>query len=371
MNYKAIFNFLLLITSNLIADNVTPQPILATYQADWLVVGAGPAGISAVAALLDASVKPENIIWVDDAFNVGALGKYYTSVPANSAPANFLEFVKLSDSLQHHIRLFHHLRHHSKSVLHLGLITDPLNIITTHFRQIVANVQGHIDKLSYGRGAKLWSCTMPAIQLDARNVILAIGAHPKELYHAPYTQRIPLEVALNEKKLKKYLAQHKSIAIFGSSHSAALAVKNLASLGCEHIVHVYKHKYRFRSHTRSGEIFPYSGLKGPVARWTRNNSTHPAVIHIPLDSPEADAAVATCSAIIDAIGFEPNKLPVDAQDLYPTRTNPHELGPHLYGIGIAFPAEMIDAAGNKEQAVGLLSFMKVMKEELPKWMKQT
>lgn len=222
MKRSALFSFLFAMNSSLLASDAAQQPILAAYQADWLVVGAGPAGISAVAALLDASVKPENIIWVDEAFSVGTLGQHYADILPNSSPANFLQFVKLSGSLQRHILLFRRLSMPSSVPLRLKDVITPLQTITAHFRQVVANVRGRIDHLSYDSNTNLWTATMPAIRLDARNVILAIGSQPKKSSLATQAQHIPLEIALDEQLLKKHLVGHKSVAVFGSSHSAAL-----------------------------------------------------------------------------------------------------------------------------------------------------
>ena len=40
----------------------------------WLVTGAGPAGIAAVGKLLDAQIPKDKIGWLDPAFRVGDLG---------------------------------------------------------------------------------------------------------------------------------------------------------------------------------------------------------------------------------------------------------------------------------------------------------
>lgn len=43
-----------------------------TFQ--WLVIGAGPAGIAAVGKLIDHKIPGDQIGWLDPAFGVGDLG---------------------------------------------------------------------------------------------------------------------------------------------------------------------------------------------------------------------------------------------------------------------------------------------------------
>lgn len=376
MKYQLFF--ILLLTSYALgaaSDKNTDEepPTLATYRAAWLVVGAGPAGISAVAALHDANVRPENIIWVDEAFKVGDLGKHYHNVPANSSRKTFLHYFNLSPHLKQYINYTRHLQTTSKIDCTLQEVVDPLSLISNRFRQNIASIRGSVQKLAYNHQSKLWITRLPSITLEASNVILATGSHPKQLEHPGSTaQRIALETALDIKTLKTVLTcPNDRIAVFGSSHSAALILKNLVELNCTKIIHIYKQDFRFRQKTRLGKRYPFSGLKGPVAIWAKEHlirNPHPAITHLQYNSTAVDDMLKTCTTIIDAVGFEPNTLPVAPEDLYPTRKTPHELGPHLYGIGIAFPSVIQDKQGNKEVAVGLLSFMQTLKEHLPRWL---
>ena len=58
----------------------TPSPLKAY---DWAVIGAGPAGITAVAELLANKIDKSAILWLDPEFDVGRLGTYYRNVPGN------------------------------------------------------------------------------------------------------------------------------------------------------------------------------------------------------------------------------------------------------------------------------------------------
>lgn len=350
---------------------VKPENLpLATYRADWLVIGAGPAGIAAVTGLLDAGIKPADILWVDNTFKVGALGKYYKNIPPNSSQNSFLKFFTESPILRRYEKYFRSLatRHHNNQRT-LAEIINPLQTITNKIRQSVANVQGSITKISYNKEEKIWKTSLPAIAMEAYNVILAIGAHPKQLTHDTKGTRIKLEDALDKNKLQKKIHDNDThIVVVGSSHSAALALKNLVTLGCNNITHVYKHEFRFKQKLTDGVLYPFTGLKGIVGSWIKKNLPHQSIKQFHIDSTEAIHALRNCEYFIDAIGFEIAMLPVDQKDLYELATNPHNLGPNLYGIGIAFPNKVLDVAGNREPAVGILNAIKIVKQQLPLWL---
>lgn len=370
MKYKAL---LCLIFLNHLAgtplhamDTNATLPPLASYTAPWLVIGAGPAGISAVAALRDAGISPEKIIWVDDSFTVGALGKSYRNVPPNSPHKSFFNFFNQSHTLRRHSMLFRNAP--GKPLTRtLTEVIDPLQKITYQLRNEVASVTDRIHTLTYDEQNKLWVASLPAITLKARNVIFAVGATPKTLPHAENQLNIPLNIALDAKKLKLKLRKHQQVAVFGSSHSAALALKNLVEAGCPKIIHIYKHKFRFRKKVGDSVLYPFSGLKSSVGVWAKKNLPHEKIHALHIDDAAVADAVAQCTAIIDAIGFDPVPIPVDPKYLYPKRPTPHELGPGLYGVGIAYPSIQRDAENNEEFAVGLLSFMQAIKKELPAW----
>jgi malic enzyme len=62
----------------------------ASNTTEWVVVGAGPAGIATVGVLLDLGIDPQGIVWLDPEFNVGRMGAYYQNVPGNSRVAEFV-----------------------------------------------------------------------------------------------------------------------------------------------------------------------------------------------------------------------------------------------------------------------------------------
>lgn len=82
-------------------------------------------------------------------------------------------------------------------------------------------------------------------------------------------------------------------------------------------------------------------------------------------------ALKTCSKLVTAVGFERNPLPdisVDGRqvtDIKHDRNTGTIFPGKLYGFGIAFPEEIIDAEfGHKEPNVGLFKFMRFTRRVL-------
>lgn len=83
-------------------------------------------------------------------------------------------------------------------------------------------------------------------------------------------------------------------------------------------------------------------------------------------------AVASCTQLVTAVGFQRNALPhitVDSEAVTDMAHDPHSgviIPGKLYGYGIAFPEEIIDPEyRHRESSVGLLKFMKYVRRVLP------
>ena len=57
---------------------------------DVIIIGAGPAGISIIGALLNKQVS--NILWIDPSFTLGDFGRL-SAVPANTRVCNLKKFI--------------------------------------------------------------------------------------------------------------------------------------------------------------------------------------------------------------------------------------------------------------------------------------
>ena len=206
---------------------------------NWAVIGAGPAGIAAVGKLLDYQVDPDKLVWIDPQFKVGDFGEKWYSVPSNTAVGLFLQFL-------HGVKSFHYMEaHHDFKLGKLDtdatcLLKDmvaPLQWVTQRLQQQVTTLQRTAQKLTLKN--KHWHLELGNQTVVAKQVILAIGSEPRVLAYEDL-ERIDYDVAMDPQKLALACVPDDRVAVFGSSHSAVLAMRNLVNAGVKNIVNFYE-----------------------------------------------------------------------------------------------------------------------------------
>ncbi len=331
-------------------------------DAEWVIVGAGPAGIIVLGLLLDLGTDPKSIIWVDPEFNVGRLGKYYSSVPGNAKTKTYIEFLQSCNAFQEAnspaaAKLF---QMDQETEFPLQVIVEPLAEISSYLCTKVTCKQGSLCSLNFMND--VWHIGTNKECFTASHVILAVGAHPKKLDY-DCAHEIPLDIAINKENLRQYVSLADTIAVVGSAQSAILLLKYLSELSVGRVINFYRNPIEF-----DGE----SGLKAATARWARDVLLkHPPVnlLRIYNSCDALKAWLPICTKIIYAVGFERNDLPTIANAPYlnfDDRTG--TIGPRLFGIGIAFPEKYEDENGKTISRIGLLSFLEYAQEILPSWM---
>src|SRR5207237_9021469 len=131
-SFFIILFFLSTIRLDGLSENAEIEHHIVGYE--WAIIGAGFAGITALAVLLDAGVDPASIAWIDPDFNVGSVGKYYREVPGNIQTKHLIEYVQncpyfkdiSSESLN---KLY---TYPAEQFQHLHVIVDPLLDFTTY-----------------------------------------------------------------------------------------------------------------------------------------------------------------------------------------------------------------------------------------------
>ena len=106
--------------------------------------------------------------------------------------------------------------------------------------------------------------------------------------------------------------------------------------------------------------------------WAKNvlEANPPANLVRVFNNPESRKAwLPLCNKIIYAIGYQRNELPtIEHCDYIAYDDQTGIIGPHLFGLGIAFPETYTDEeTGKKIPKVGLLGFMKYAKRIIPEW----
>ncbi|KTD33989.1 FAD-dependent oxidoreductase [Legionella israelensis] len=342
-----------------------------TNSFEWAIIGAGPAGIAAIGKLLDSNIAPEKILWIDPYFNVGDLGRYWKNVSSNTTVKLFLDFLKAVKSFAfdkaHHDFALTHLAQDETCTL--NYIVEPLQWITDHFREKIANSQDFIKKLNRTNGQ--WRI-QGASNYQAKQIILATGAEPKQLHHSDI-ETISFKDAINKNNLSKIVNQNETYAVFGSSHSAIMIIHHLMELNVHQVINFYRSPCRYAIDMGDWILFDNTGLKGKTAEWAKTNidgiqpdnlkryiTNENNIIHyLPL-----------CNKAIYAIGFEKRRtISIDDYEQPSYHSRLGIIAPGLFGLGIGYPAIKSDPFGNIEEQVGLWKFVIYLDKIMPLWLK--
>jgi hypothetical protein len=337
----------------------------------WTVIGAGPAGIATVGRLLDHGIEPDEIAWIDPEFTVGDFGTRWRGVSSNTRVAGFLNYLAASPAFCFAEAPRFDLHDLDPELTcQLGLVADPLMWVLGRLAEQVKTHRTFATELRLHQ--RHWIVTTEEGNLTSSNVVLAVGATPKTLDH-PGLEEIPLEVAVDPKKLARQALDAATVAVFGSSHSTMLVLQNLLATPAVKVVNFYLEPHKYAVEFEDWTLFDDSGLKGQAARWARENidGVQPRRLQRCLvGSAGCDELLNQCDRVVYTVGFERRRLPLTPQwgRLQHNAAN-GIIAPGLFGIGIAFPGYRIDPMGYGEHRVGLQKFMCDLNESLPVWLR--
>lgn len=343
-----------------------------TIQAQWTVVGAGPAGIACVGQLIDRGVEPQAIMWVDPYFAVGDLGQRWYAVSSNTKVKLFRHFLQHCSAFQidqaPHFKLFDQ---DPEATCELSYIVEPLQWVTHQLTHQVNSQQGWVEAIHQAQTQ--WQLTLQSGQtIIASKVILAQGSEPKPPLMNDINS-IPLTTALNPRALAQTLTTNETVAVFGSSHSAVLVMKHLVDLGVKRIINFYRRPLCYAVFYEDWILYDNTGLKGVAADWAQTYLENPEYYPRQLERVLSQADnIAYYLPQIDwavyAIGFDRRSLPLDSCKVDEYDTQSGQIAPNLYGVGIAFPEVTTDRAGNVEARVGLWKFMEHIDNNIRHWL---
>lgn len=336
---------------------------------EWVVVGAGPAGIAAVGKLIDFGVQPKRIGWIDPAFQVGDFGSKWQHVSSNTKVGLFLRFFEACQAFNYHLAPpFAIQRQPAEETCMLALAADPLQWISNQLQAQVNTIYGWVEAL-HPHDSK-WQLKVADKTIAATNVILAIGSEPKQLaYPLP---AIHLTIALHPAALKAACTPQDVIAVFGSSHSAVLILKTLLEeCNIQRVINFYLSPLRYAVYFDDWILYDDTGLKGIAAQWAKANlegNTLPSRLARYHATPENIAThLPQCTKAIYATGFQARTI-ANLPTHYNNQTG--EIAPHLFGIGIAFPEAKVNPEGMLEYRVGLWKFMDYLERVVPLWVRE-
>lgn len=341
---------------------------------DWTVVGAGPAGIAAIGKLIDNHVNPERIGWIDPTFTVGDFGAKWRKVPSNTQVNLFLKFLMACQSFRYE-SCQENFALHTLSPDHtcqLQYMADPLQWVTETLKKQVHCLTGFVQKMR--KVQDRWKIVLESDVIYTDKVILAIGSEPKTL---PFAQKngVPLDITFDPERLARECTVDDTVAVFGSSHSAILIIRNLLER-CEvkQVINFYQSPLIYAEYVGDEILFDDTGLKGTTAGWARENidGKLPEKLMRVISTQEAIEKYSDiCTKSIHAVGFSRRPFVIEGiEDItYDDRTG--VIAPGLFGVGIAFPEAKTNRLGIVEYRVGLWKFMEYLTRVLPVWVQSS
>lgn len=342
-----------------------------TYE--WAIIGAGPGGITALGELLDLGINPQDILWVDPEFKVGDFGTAWSTVPSNTTVNYFTQYLAACKSFEFSLdnSEFELCNMTPNATCDLGVMAAPLQAITETLLGKVDHVNTHVHELVHDQNK--WSLQTDAKEtFQASKVILATGSEPLRLSH-PGISEIPLAHAMVTERIAEHCNHNSKIAVFGSSHSAILAIKNLINFGVEQVINFYRSPLRYALPMHDFTLYDNTGLKASTAAWARNNidGTLPDnLLRVHSHQENIDQYLIDCDFVVYAVGFEKRHSPF-IKSIPEIKHDPRTgiIAPGLFGLGIAFPELITNPLGLEENNVGLWKFMCYAKRVMPYWLK--
>ncbi len=339
---------------------------------EWAVIGAGPAGIAAVGKLIDNHIEPSKIAWLDPFFEIGDFGLKWSKVSSNTHAELFVKFLNACNAFEYtkctEKFALHNLN--PKKTCELSFMVEPLKWVTQILKQKVYTQKITVKNLRIHN--QKWQIKLEnEVCLNTNNIILATGADAKSLSYS-HLKEISLEVALNKEKLGTYCTPRDTIAVFGSSHSAILIIRNLLeNCSMQKIINFYQSPLKYAVYLEDMILFDNTGLKGTTADWARANlhGKLPSKLERMLVSPEnMHNSLLECTQAIYAVGFTKRIIPIEGFRELAYNDKNGIIAPGLFGLGVAYPESATDKFGNLEYRVGLWKFIDYLTHILPVWL---
>ena len=393
---------------------------------EYVVIGAGPAALCAVAKLVaSGEVAQQNLVWIDPKFELGAFGTSLSagsSVPGNTDVESYMRVIDGIASLIPACKVpsdtwktfeISDLEKTARgktcpikiAAAPLKYVSDRLAELVTQIKDTVTAIESLDDENKPNGPLKVF--LRSGASLRSRRVILATGSEPHtlELPHPlkvvdPNTAFISSELDALIAKETPALAPGSKLrfAVVGSSHSAALAVMNLIKAGVPVKQFMNKpYKFATKQTAPDGTVFTQfdnTGLKGDVAAFTRTllegkagttsqtqetetQKSHAALWSYYIGAGEIDPVeIADCTHSVVCIGYTHcDTLTIDKKPLAKfshdstssailssSSASPALKG--VFGIGIAFPKHVTAPSGESEFAVGVGKFWSTIDDKM-------
>ncbi|KAK4687904.1 hypothetical protein P7C73_g2204, partial [Tremellales sp. Uapishka_1] len=361
-----------------------------TYTIDYeaVVVGAGPGGLTFLAALLDSGIR--NVAWIDPTFSGGRLNTNYREISSKIIRA--IPSPNAIDKLEKIDR---------EKTCQLSLAGDMLHLLSEGFAKLPGVKTLKSDVCSANYTDSRWNIRLSdKTDITSTRMFLCTGSHPIHAdFHSAYNPDLSvldLDQVLLKSQLPTLLPPSSSryrIAVIGASHSGILVCWNLYQYQQAHdldleIYNFQRSPIRYAEYREDGIVYDNTGLKGDTADWAKGNlepkgNGRTKQIHQVDIKENAEQAyqkyLPDCSHVIYAIGYTPNTYPeisiegnrVDDRLEFDHSTAGFNVDGKkvegLWGGGIAHPEVKKDPEGHVEAAVGVAKFFAFAERVKDSW----
>lgn len=291
------------------------------------IIGSGAAGLLLLWNLEKAGVDPKSITLIDPTHNGGDLMRYWSHVRSNTTWRQIFEAVPHRTSFATPWSSLN-----PEEPCELRYIIQYLQACTKEYMSKTLLRTDSVKQATYTDNQ--WTLTLQHAKqpLLCDVVFFCQGSNPKAL-DLPYPS-IPLEIALEKRRLSDVVSEGQHILVFGTAHSGPLVVKNLVELGCK-VTNFYATEKPFYF-DRDGE---YDGVKKDAAI-IADNILEGKYPQLTMESVHDMAALMRASKSVDACiyacGFEPRVVNPELKR-YDGLTGRIEGAANAWGFGIAYP----------------------------------
>jgi hypothetical protein len=296
------------------------------------IVGAGAAALLLLLQLEKHSIDPKSITVIDPTHNGGDMTKKWLHVRSNTTWRQIFEAVPSRNSFAKPWGEFP-----PEQPVELKYVIDYLRACANSYVQQTLLRTDTVVNAVQEEG--VWKIALQHAKqpLYFDVVFFCQGSEPKSL-DLPFPT-IPLDIALDSRRLQDHVYAGQHILVFGTAHSGPLVVKNLVDLGAK-ITNFYATERPFYF-ARDGE---YDGIKQDAAVIADAilQGQYPS---IQLESVHDMSAIIRASksadACVYACGFEPRVI-APGWKLYDGQTGRIEGTTTAWGFGIAYPNKAPD-----------------------------
>lgn len=316
------------------------------------IVGSGAAGLLVLYNLEKSGIDPTQITILDPTHNGGDLQYKWPTVRSNTTWRQIFEAVPARTSFA-----IPYCNITPDQPVELKHVIQYLLDVTHDYRTKAFLRTDKVTSAIYDNG--LWKLQFEKKQSAQYFDVLFFcqGSEPKSL-DLPYPS-IPLEIALEKRRLSEYVKPKQHVLLFGTAHSASLIAKNLSEVGAR-VTNFYATEQPFYFASEGH----YDGIKYDAAEIAREilNGVYP---NITLESVHDMSAVIRASksadACVYACGFEARMIQPELKR-YDGNTGRIENTTNAWGFGIAYPNK---AADGVHWDVSVPSFQAHIQAQMP------